>query len=79
MSADIAPPPFWLVWSPQGITPPTFRHPSLGSARDEAHRLAHENPGREFFVVEPASRYVVPRAPMAVAQYESDPDDRVPF
>jgi hypothetical protein len=42
---------FWVVWSPQG-GPPTVRHASLAAATNEAHRLALQAPGSEFFVLE---------------------------
>ena len=42
---------FWLVWSPQGVTPPSFRHPSEEQAQKEAERLAREHPSAEFYVL----------------------------
>lgn len=47
---------FYLVWSPQGASPPRHRHVSHQAAREEAERLARANPGREFFVVLALSR-----------------------
>ena len=46
---------FWLVWSPEGKTMPTFRHQSEFAAQTEAERLARWNPGKQFFVVEAKS------------------------
>lgn len=43
--------PFFLVWSPAGIHPPTYRHLGHGSAQTEAQRLAHLHPGETFFVL----------------------------
>lgn len=43
--------PFWLVWNPQGLRPPSFRHPTADSAVAEAGRLAELNPGAAFFVL----------------------------
>jgi hypothetical protein len=42
---------FWLVWSPQGIGPPRYRHPSERQAQTEAERLAREHPSAEFYVL----------------------------
>lgn len=42
---------FYMVWSPQGSSP-THRHESAYSATQEAERLAHKLPGREFYVLE---------------------------
>ena len=44
---------FWLVWRPGGN--PSKRHEAESLARREAERLARENPGVEFFVVEAKS------------------------
>lgn len=43
--------PFWFVWNPNGHAP-RYRHPSEASAIKEAERLARENPGRTFIVLE---------------------------
>ena len=40
---------FYLVWKSGGDTP-TKRHELIESAREEAKRLAKDNPGIEFFV-----------------------------
>ena len=45
-------PRFWLVWSPTGPTPPSFRHPTELSASKEAERLAREYPGNSFYTLE---------------------------
>ncbi len=42
---------FWFVWNPAGRAP-TYRHPSLVSAKTEADRLAALNPGQEFVVLQ---------------------------
>ena len=41
---------FWMVWNPRG-GPPTVRHVSYESARDEAKRLARQVPDNQFFVL----------------------------
>lgn len=47
-----APSKFWLVWSPQGATPPRYRHASEAAAINEARRLAELKPGSQFYVLE---------------------------
>ena len=42
---------FWMVWCPQGETP-KHRHTSEPQAIAEATRLARQNPGREFIVLQ---------------------------
>jgi hypothetical protein len=44
-------PTFWVVWNPGGRNP-SVRHLDEMAARNEATRLARENPGTEFFVLE---------------------------
>ncbi|QVN18966.1 hypothetical protein [Burkholderia pyrrocinia] len=44
---------FWLVWSPSGAKPPTYRHGTPESAVREAERLAKLHPGETFVVLEP--------------------------
>lgn len=42
---------FWIVWNPAGRNP-TFRHRSESAAVAEAERLARENPGQTFVVLQ---------------------------
>lgn len=42
--------PFWLVWNPSNGVP-TFKHPTLESAKAEAERLAAMYPNQSFFVL----------------------------
>lgn len=80
MSVESAPVPFWLVWSPDGFSPPRYRHNSEAAACNEASRLAAENPGKEFFAVRPVSRSVTPRSPMIVTRFDDEPaGDGMPF
>ena len=48
-------PPFWLVWNPSGRIP-RFEHYSYESARQEAERLARQNPGDLFYILCPVGR-----------------------
>jgi hypothetical protein len=41
---------FWMVWCPSRGNP-SKKHGLEADAREEAHRLAEENPGYEFFVL----------------------------
>lgn len=41
---------FYMVWNPHGRAP-TYRHPTYQVAKEEARRLARENPGNRFIVL----------------------------
>ncbi|MDE1914700.1 MAG: hypothetical protein KGJ57_17630 [Sphingomonadales bacterium] len=69
---------FYLVWNPQGMKPPKFRHPWLASAKAEARRLAIANPGHEFFVLETVSSAKVQTVIETDFERDHD-DDGVPF
>lgn len=45
---------FWMVWGEFG-SQPRFKHSSKQSAEDEAKRLATNNPGQSFYVLESLS------------------------
>lgn len=49
-------PPFWFVWNPSN-RPPSFKHTTASGAMDEAERLARENPGQTFIVLESVMAY----------------------
>ena len=61
MRPNTTPPTFFLVWSPAGRTPPSKRHVTEAAARQEAERLAAENPGSEFYVLQAQSVSAAPR------------------
>ena len=42
---------FWLVWNHNGGVP-TVQHETAQSAKTEAERLARNNPGQQFHVLE---------------------------
>lgn len=46
---------FWMVWNPQRNAP-RVKHFNRDSAIDEAKRLARENPGEEFVVLQSIGR-----------------------
>lgn len=48
-----AAPNFYIVYSPQGPTPPRMRHTTFHLADQEAQRLARNHVGHEFYVMEP--------------------------
>jgi hypothetical protein len=76
MPAGDRPCPFWLVWSPTGQRPPRYQHPTYGSAQVEADRLARENPGCQFYVLQPVDSRVVRGLTRETFFIE---DDQVPF
>lgn len=70
---------FWMVWNPARSIP-AFRHSSRLAANLEATRLARENPGQEFFVLEALAR--VQRVDVVVEPLEGGsvpPDNGIPF
>lgn len=66
---------FWMVWCPMGRAP-AYRHNSLSSATTEAHRLARQSPGGEFYVLAPVGAYMIEQ-PKIVA-LDIDPEF-IPF
>jgi len=42
---------FWIIWSPEAMDNPSFRHDNQEKAMQEAKRLAQSNPGQEFIVL----------------------------
>lgn len=53
---------FCIVWNPDGMRPPRFRHDTADSARKEALRLGTENPGQTFYVLENIGHAKTPAA-----------------
>lgn len=68
---------FFLVWSPQGQTPPVVRHPTRAEAVIEAKRLAAQRPGAEFFVL--ASVGCAKRVDVAWIDHVDDTETEIPF
>ncbi|PPB85715.1 hypothetical protein [Acinetobacter soli] len=50
---------FFMVWCEQGFDP-KFKHESLDSAEREAKRLALNNPGKQFHVLQSYSTFEQP-------------------
>ena len=67
---------FFIVWSPEGTSPPKFRHPSFDDASAEAARLASVHMGRKFFVMEARRSVTVP--PSVIVE-DFVYDDGLPF
>jgi len=67
--------PFFIVWSPQGATPPRERHDSFFKAQKEAERLAMLKPGCDFFVMQAHCR-VATTSPIEIEHFDVD---GVPF
>jgi hypothetical protein len=51
--------PPYIVWSPDGPTPPVVPHPTHGAALAIAHMMAKRHPGQTFRVMENAGRPIV--------------------
>jgi hypothetical protein len=68
-------PPYWLVWH-EGGGKPTYRHPDLHSAQQEAQRLARRYPGQSFVVLCPVSRAT--DTSLNIEHFDST-DDGIPF
>jgi hypothetical protein len=77
MTESIESKKFFLVWSPQGPTPPVFRYPSFGAARASAVRLSLRYPEQDFFVLETCWGKLGELPPEAVPE-PSAPDVPVP-
>lgn len=54
---EMSEPLFWIVWCIGGGSP-TVRHEGFHAARDEARRLARNNPGQQFVVCAAAVGYI---------------------
>lgn len=67
---------FWIIWSPTGIKPPSYKHESYNAAVQEAERLARFHGGSEFFVMRAETMRKVDD--MQRVDYVH-PDDYVPF
>ncbi|BAO88942.1 DUF2188 domain-containing protein [Caballeronia cordobensis] len=66
---------FWLVWSPTGHVPPSFRHESRENAIAEAERLARSRVGAEFFVLQATDLRLVD----SMIRTSLVPLDEIPF
>lgn len=69
--------PFWMVYG-AGQGAPTARHGSQDIAETEARRLARNNPGIEFYVLQTVARAV--KIDVQVTRFERrDIDADIPF
>lgn len=66
---------FFLVWSPTGKTPPTFRWDTREQAMKEAERLAGEHAGHEFFVLAALTKSHAPTSSVRTERATND----IPF
>lgn len=71
---------YWMVHNVIGHAP-TVKHPSKTQARKEARRLADQNPGIAFAVLEVIDAYLKPQGTTRIPISEcSGPDDeQLPF
>lgn len=65
---------FYIIWSPQGQTPPRYTHKDYNEAKRAAISMAQQHPGQEFFVMLARMMAKVPD-PIIIEQY----DDGIPF
>ena len=63
--------PFFIIWSPQGHTPPRERHDTFLGAQREAERLALAKPGNDFFVMQAHCRVTATR-PVEIEHFDVD-------
>ncbi|AOR77188.1 hypothetical protein [Novosphingobium resinovorum] len=68
---------FFIVWNPEGHRPPRYRHEEFARAEREAKRLAAEQPGQQFFVME--ARVMATRPDPVVLQEFENYEDGIPF
>lgn len=68
---------FWIVWSPQGSVPPTYKHKTQREAEIEAYRLANMHKGAEFYVLSAVACAVKPLDGVVVVSIQED--DEIPF
>jgi hypothetical protein len=61
--------PFWIVWNPSG-NGSHYRHDDPIAAEIEAERLAEQNPGQKFYVLEPTC--VVMRHEVEIMRFVAD-------
>lgn len=48
--------PLYVVWSPDGETPPKIAHATHQAAHYAAHQMAQIHPGKTFFVMARSGR-----------------------
>ena len=65
---------FWMV---KGAGPASVMHDSQRGAEREAERLARENPGQRFFVLEAIAMHR--RVDVERIALRGDPDAEIPF
>lgn len=62
---------FYIVWNPDGPHAPRKKHCSASIAEGEAERLALENPGQTFFVMQ-ATMSARTSKPVEVVRFDTD-------
>jgi hypothetical protein len=71
--------PFFLVWSPEGWTPPRVKHPTQAKAQEVAEQMARENPGKTFFVVQALSVSCVQPPRITYQLRGAETGEEIPF
>ena len=67
---------FWMVL---GSGLPTYRHDTEQSARAEAERLARQQAGQEFYVLQAVSACVKSDVAWVACEERDQWDDKLPF
>lgn len=63
---------FWILWSPQGVTPPRKRYPSTGAAQLDAEVMAKKCPSQEFYVMEGVYHFAISGVTMTRLESEAE-------
>lgn len=70
---------FWIVWSPQGSTPPRCQHAQEHLAQRAAEEMSKKHPGQLFFVMLAQECYLRPAPGAAVKTQLVSTGDDIPF
>lgn len=66
--------PLFIIWSPQGMTPPRYTHKGYEEAKRAAISMAQQHPGQEFYMMRAVMMAKVPD-PIIIEHF----DDGIPF
>lgn len=61
---------FFIVWSPQGTTPPRKTHKDYQEALKVAENMAIKYPNKTFYVMEASAHATVPTPKAEVVEYK---------
>ena len=66
----MAKPSFFIIFSPEGLTPPVRVHESQSEAFGVANYMAKHHPGQTFYVMKSSSRPICKALPPATSVME---------